>query len=154
MPNWCEGTLKVRGTKEDIKRFLIEAVNPVGFLGDEVEPKTIQEDQWEFTLKSKHHFHIKGTHRNFIESNIEFHFDTDDDIKICVIENFKAAWGIEPEPLAKLSKEYNIDFKIYAFERGKEFNLDLEIHKGDIVKYEEIEFQDYQWECISPHLGG
>lgn len=28
MPNWCEGTLKVRGTKENVKRFVLEGLPP------------------------------------------------------------------------------------------------------------------------------
>ena len=35
MPNWCEGSLKVRGTKENMTRFILEGLRPVGFLGEE-----------------------------------------------------------------------------------------------------------------------
>lgn len=34
MPNWCEGTLKVRGTKENVKKFVLEGLHPVGFMGE------------------------------------------------------------------------------------------------------------------------
>lgn len=34
MPNWCEGSLKVRGTKENMTRFILEGLRPVGFLGE------------------------------------------------------------------------------------------------------------------------
>lgn len=37
MPNWCEGNLKVRGTKENLTRFILEGLHPVGFLGEERE---------------------------------------------------------------------------------------------------------------------
>ncbi|MGR5995465.1 hypothetical protein ACT7C9_25025 [Bacillus cereus] len=57
-------------------------------------------------------------------------------------------------PLATLSKEYNVDIKIYAFEKGMEFNQDVEIHKGEIIKNVEIEFDNYMWECINPNMGG
>ncbi|MBB5146203.1 hypothetical protein HNQ35_001404 [Cerasibacillus quisquiliarum] len=35
-----------------------------------------------------------------------------------------------------------------------EFNQDIEINKGEIIKDEEIKFDDYEWECIYPNLGG
>lgn len=35
MPNWCEGSLKVRGTKENMTKFILEGLHPVGFLGEE-----------------------------------------------------------------------------------------------------------------------
>lgn len=68
--------------------------------------------------------------------------------------DFKAAWRIEVETLSEISKKYNIDFKIYAFEMGMEFNQDIEIIKGQIIKNEEITFNNYGWECIDPTMGG
>ncbi|MEW4071696.1 hypothetical protein [Bacillus cereus] len=53
-----------------------------------------------------------------------------------------------------MSKEYNVDIKIYIFGRGMEFNQDVEIYKGEIIKNVEIEFDDYMWECINPNIGG
>ena len=32
-----------------------------------------------------------------------------------------------------------------------EFNQDVEIYKGEIIKNVEIEFDDYMWECINPN---
>ena len=29
MPNWCEGTVKVRGIRADLKRFVLEALKPI-----------------------------------------------------------------------------------------------------------------------------
>lgn len=34
MPNWCEGSLKVRGTKGNMTKFILEGLHPVGFLGE------------------------------------------------------------------------------------------------------------------------
>jgi hypothetical protein len=156
MPNWCEGVMKVRGSKEEIKKFLLEGLNPIGggLFGQVPVEKEEKEDEWEFSLKSKHGFHVKGTHRNFIETNIDFYFESEDEIKVCVIDGFKAAWGIDAAPLAQLSKDYNVDLRIYAFERGMEFNQEIEIHKGEIIKDIEIKFGDYDWECINPRIGG
>lgn len=35
-----------------------------------------------------------------------------------------------------------------------EFNQDVEIYKGEIIKNVEIEFDDYMWEFINPNMGG
>lgn len=35
MPNWCEGSLKVRGTKRNMTKFILEGLHPVRFLGEE-----------------------------------------------------------------------------------------------------------------------
>ena len=40
MPNWCAGTLRVRGTKENMTKFILEGLHPVGFLGEE-HPKLL-----------------------------------------------------------------------------------------------------------------
>ena len=43
---------------------------------------------------------------------------------------------------------------IHAFERGMQFNQIIEIIDGKITKDEEVEFDDYDWDCICPNLGG
>ncbi|MDF2854256.1 MAG: hypothetical protein K0Q87_107 [Neobacillus sp.] len=165
MPNWCEGNLKVRGSKENIRRFLLEAFTPIHpmiiqALRPDLKAPDVNliEDEWSMRIESTGNdgFHVKGTRRNFIESSsIEWEIrDEDAETHVLVIEDYKAAWGIDANPLAELSKEYGIDLKIYAFERGMEFNQDIEIHKGTIIKNDEIQFKDYQWECIQPNLGG
>ncbi|MCK1996826.1 hypothetical protein MPH47_06220 [Psychrobacillus psychrodurans] len=156
MPNWCVGVLKVRGTKEEVKKFLLEGLSPLGggLFGDEPVEAEIQEDEWELNIRAKHGFHIEGSRRNFIENNIDFYFDTDSDIKVCTISGYKAAWGLDTGALVDLSTKYQVDLKIYAFERGMEYNHDFEVRKGVIEKNFEIKFDDYEWECIDPTIGG
>lgn len=161
MPNWIKGDLKVRGTKENVRKFLLEGLEPIprGFLNREpVETELICDDEFEFTIKSETGiFYIKNTRRNFIEQDIiETYINEweDNEERVLVLEDYKSAWGIQTEALAQISKRYNIDFKILGFEQGMEFNQDIEVVKGRIVRNEEIKFNDYQWECIRPHIGG
>ena len=56
--------------------------------------------------------------------------------------------------MTKEQSEVIKDIKIYAFEAGMEFNQDIEIIKGKIIKDKEIKFENYQWECIEPNIGG
>ncbi|GED35010.1 hypothetical protein P9G84_31875 [Brevibacillus centrosporus] len=149
MPNWCNGALKVRGEKEDVLRFLKEGLKPVGYLGETKQPE-IEEDECSITIKSDlHALHINGTRRCFVERTvIEWWYD-----QILVLD-VECAWAVDVEGLAKVSEKYNLDFKIYAFEKGMEFNQDIEIHRGKVIKDDEIQFHDYEWECIDPRIGG
>lgn len=99
--------------------------------------------------------YIKNTSRFFLNPDFEYidTYNIDEEEQIIVI-NFKAAWSIKAEKLSEISKKYNIDFKIYAFEMGAQFNQDIEIIKGKIIKNENITFIDYAWECIDPIMGG
>ncbi|MCY9527024.1 hypothetical protein M5W68_18405 [Paenibacillus larvae] len=153
MPNWCVGTLKVRGDKENIRNFLRGAfVCPVSMFS--TEKPTIEEQEGLISVTAPglcHHFYIKGSRRNFINSNsIEWYTDE----QILLIPEYEAAWGIDTDVLTDLSVKYQIDIKIYAFEKGMQFNHDFEVHKGKIIKNKEITFDCYDWECVCPELGG
>lgn len=154
MPNWICGDLKVRGTKENIKKFLIEGLISTG---SKIRPEIIRDDTWKFSIRANtDSFYIKDTRRSFIEKE-EIHTyinDWEDDEERVIVLEYKSAWGIDVVGLVNLSKEFNIDFKILGFELGMEFNQDVEIIKGEVIKNEEITFDDYEWECIRPHIGG
>ena len=154
MANWICGDLKVRGTKENIKKFLIEGLISTG---SKIRPEIIRDDTWKFSIRSNtDSFYIKDTRRSFIEKE-EIHTyinDWEDDEERVIVLEYKSAWGIDVVGLVNLSKEFNIDFKILGFELGMEFNQDVEIIKGEVIKNEEITFDDYEWQCIRPHIGG
>ena len=156
MANWCNGTLKVRGSKEEVKNFLLGALEPnaQGLFNSIPVEKEIEEDDWSFAISAKRGFYVKGSRRNGVGSNIEFYFEDEKEEYVCVIDDYEAAWDIDVRALVRNSKEYNVDLKIYAFERGMEFNRDIEIHKGEVIKDDTITFNDYDWECIDPRIGG
>lgn len=117
MPNWCRGTLKVRGTKENLMKFILEGLHPVSFLGDIKEP--LKPDYYgNITCESD--CRIKGIYRGFI-INLDVYMGEIEDVDIICFETI-FAWGIEAEQLLDVCKKYNVDMKIYAFERGMEFN--------------------------------
>lgn len=64
------------------------------------------------------------------------------------------AWDVSAKELSLISKQYELDFRLYAFEAGMEFNRDIEIIHGEIKKDYEITFDDYKWECVCPNVGG
>jgi hypothetical protein len=168
MPNWCEGTLKVRGKKSDITRWIRENVvaYSYGWLRDDgghlhpqttINPKAVtvqyddpESDEIYVTVTTD--AHITGTRRNFVLED-EYWASEHHGIMVLVL-NFKAAWGIESEPYVKMSQEYHVDFRLYGFEKGMEFNQEIIIEDGQLIRDVEITFDDYQWECIDPRLGG
>ena len=124
MPNWCEGTLKVRGTKADIKRWAKEALQPNGasstpqenilkWNDDEMEA-VVQELAW-----------IKDSYRGFVEENSEISFwgyeDVNEDEEVIVSVDAMFAWAVDAEKLAFSSEEFGVDYYFYGFERGMEF---------------------------------
>lgn len=149
MPNWCEGTLKVRGKTKDLKKFVLEGLRPVNFFGEYQEK--LQFDGCMIT--SKIDCHIENTRRGFVE-HLEVWFDEEDDEIDIICLDTRFAWGIDASQLLETCKKYNVDMKIYAFEQGMEFNQNIEIVNGAVIKDEEIQFGDYRWECICPNMGG
>ena len=132
MPNWCEGTLKVRGTKENVIKFVLEGLQPVGFLGENRGKLTLNKYG---DIQSDETCWIENTRRGFVDRPDVYLSDNDDDDEIIIITlDARFAWGIVATELQKTCIKYNIDMKIYAFERGMEFNQDIEIVEGNIIK--------------------
>lgn len=154
MPNWIEGTLKLRGLQEKIERFFREGLEPSGwaFFSDK-EPKTIDDfvkynaDLNEFIFTNEPH--IKGTRRAFIQDCNTY---TDEGYIVCV--PIKQAWGFDAEEFSKISKQFDIDIRLYGFEMGMEFCQEIEIIKGEITIDNEISYDDWMWECPMPLMGG
>lgn len=98
--------------------------------------------------------YIKGTHRNFIGcESFEVYGDNEDGITVC-IDDFEAAWAVDSKPYLEKARKYGIDIRIVGFERGMQFMQDIEIVDGEIVKDEEIKFNNWDWECPMPNMGG
>ena len=164
MPNWCEGSLKVRGTTQDLRNFLVNVLEPVNFLGGKKEPLKVYLDDRGTELTVKTHdgnpdlrntsLWIRGTRRLFCEPQyIELYVDDDKTPAVLVLP-FRAAWCVDPEPLCRLSKEFNVDIRVFGVESGMQFCQDIEILGGEINKNEEIKYDDWDWECPFPQIGG
>lgn len=156
MPNWCEGTLKVRGTIKDLKNFVLNGLIPVNPLGTTKEPLSLDgEDETSLYISSvPDTLYIKGTHRAFCEPGyIEACSDEPNDKTILTMP-FKQSWKILSDNLLEVCKEFNVDMKIQGFERGMEFSQIVEIVNGEIVQDEEIKYDDWEWDCPCPDMGG
>jgi hypothetical protein len=149
MPNWCVGTLKVRGEKSNLEKFVLEGLQPVGFMGEAKEP--LKQNEWG-DIHTKGTCWIEGTRRGFVRGLYVYLSEMEDDGIIALDAEF--AWCVDVEGLQKLCQKYNVDIRMYAFERGMQFNQEVEIIDGEITMNNEITFDDYEWECPCSSLGG
>nr|DAK81816.1 MAG TPA: Ferredoxin-like domain in Api92-like protein [Bacteriophage sp.] len=162
MPNWCEGMLKIRGRQENVFNILADNLQvwktiivkePNFDMREELDREAIRINREDGTICVNKTAYIKDTHRNFIEPN-EINVWASKDGNSCVAVEFKAAWDVVSEPYVKLSKAYNVDIKIEAFEKGMEFSRYILIESGELKEDKEITYDDYVWDCVMPNLGG
>ena len=155
MPNWIEGTLKLRGKSENLKRFFTEFVEASTFCDRErpgscVETNFDEKKYW-CQVDIHNEPHIKGTHRAFLgEDDCAYWENTYNTIVLYV----KQAWDFVAEEFAIISKECGIDIRLYGFECGLEFCREIEIINGEITINNTIKYADWNWECPMPNLGG
>lgn len=170
MPNWCEGNLRLRGTGAAIKEFLKNELKIVGYAGSLLNPAEcnaeVKDNGCELEINipeiaSGWHlrsFYVNNTHRNFIETKSIYAYigeeeDCEETQTVC-IDDFKAAWGIKSAPYVEKAKKYGLDIKIVGFEKGMQFAQIIEIVNGELTKDQEIKFDDWDWECLMPNMGG
>ena len=169
MPNWAEGNIRFRGKPENIMAFLENELEFVATnrksLGVEYLPVNVEWDDMGGFLVSPpdevtprndldwEHVYIRGTRRNHIE-HVEGYLNKDADNGTVVFDGFVAAWGVEPEPYVEKAKKYGIDIKIIVYESGMQFRQEIVIINGELVKDEETKYDDYDWDCDFPNMGG
>ena len=163
MANWCEGNMRLRGTKENIKKFLDnEIVYITGGFDNYVENKPEKEEtEYEYLLSlpagSYESFYIRNTYRNFFFTNqIEICWpdaEPDEEIVVC-IDDFNSAWSLKEEGWADHAKKYGIDIRMFGFERGMEFSQVMTITRYGNVETRTTKYQDWYWECPFPNMGG
>ena len=151
MPNWSKGCLKVRGKAVNVKKFILEGLRPVDLFGNEL-PKLELSDFGDVEYDKS--CWIEGATRGFVKDLYEDFSSVEDDEIFTALFDAKFAWAANAEELLASCKKYDVDMKLYAFERGGRFNQDILIVGKEIIKNNRITFEDYNWECICPTLGG
>lgn len=144
MPNWCEGTLKIRGDKQE------DVVNCLkSMLGNNFKID-VSDDGFEVLARS----HINGTRRAFIDKQSDYlNFD---DLGRCRVEliGFSQAWDINPEEYIDFATKNNVDIEIFGFECGMRFVQGVEILRDGTVENVVDEKVDYFWDVPFSSLGG
>lgn len=150
MPNWCEGTLKVRGSLGNVRRFMEEGID---WMPSKLAVED-DEDGLSFSMSGTGERWIKGTNRHFImcgEDECDYMYFYEGHT---LFLHLKAAWYVSAEDLKTVCQEYGVDMKVEAYERGMQFGQLVEIINGEITRNEDIEYDDYEWDCPCPTLGG
>ncbi len=179
MPNWCEGSLKLRGKYTDILRFFEEGVNAYKYDDSKNmkntskwSTKLIPKEEWcefeEFDgetvisnkLESAGWIYIEETKKAFIEEDYcsySIHRDKNDADCIFALP-FKQAWCIQKQDWIDIAKKYNLEIKIFGIESGTGFWCTFHVLKdGAIMEYNSQQYQDYKayiWNCPLPWMGG
>ena len=161
MPNWCSGNLKVRGKFRDIKKMLTEEFFILdGYILDRKYKDIVLKEEEDylgyFEIEvGRQGMWLKGS-RGCFNSDIlvEKDIESEEDEVSVNLGLFESAWDIPKQKLMDISDKHSLDFKIFAYERGMEFNVDFEVSKGEIIKNDEITYDDYEWECPEPNIGG
>lgn len=156
MPNWCEGTLKVRGTIKDLKNFVLNGLLPVEPIGRLKKPLSLDGESETniYIMSVSDTLYIKGTRRAFCSPDyIDVSTDEPKDKTIMTLP-FKQAWEISADNLLDVCKEFNVDMRIQGFESGMRFSQIVEIVDGEIRQDKEIKYDDWEWDCPCPDMGG
>lgn len=176
MPNWCEGTIKIRGKYENVKRFLTEGVNICKYTwnGKEYVSEAVPRDKWlsieehadlNVTTISRRYnnpdfagmVYIEGTKRAFI-TDFDINLDKDED-PVIAVASFAQAWGIRSEEFAKLAEQYEIDFRLYGIDGSMGFFEEYEILDNgktinDLGPKNWLSYSEFKWLCPFPFMGG
>ena len=168
MPNWIEGTMKLRGKMTDVKRFFDEGLDASAWFGtgrpEDLPKQRVYkgnvENGWiEYEFHDEPH--VKGTHRMFITDDYVY---MDEEDTMCCF-NIKQAWGFagddgEQANLINIADTYHLDIKLYGIECGMQFCQEVVVlhgkdgNRGRIVSNNEIKYDDWGWECPFPRMGG
>ena len=160
MPNWIEGTMKLRGEVRNIKRFFEEGLDASQW----VEPEKL-EDQVKnessdcymyFTFF--HEPHIVGTRRAFItDDSVYCDFEEpDEECVVCI--NVKQAWCFttegELDEWKAVSDNFDLDVKLFGIECGMEFTQEVICLRGHKPILNERHYENWDWDCPFPNMGG
>ena len=172
VPNWCEGSLRIRGNSEDILKFLRNTLvvyhgkidhemNPPEYVEKLIDRSLWCEEEEEMFegityhyifIKDKENPHIEGTHRGFVmDEEISFRKSE----KSCVALHYEQAWTFNSEEWVKFSKEYGLDFRLYGVDQGACFVQEIEVIHGRLTVCKNDKYgESFDWDCLTPWLGG
>lgn len=174
MPNWCEGSLKLKGKYDDILRFWQEGVNAYSYSADRNNERGIDlipKEEWYDFDKGENYLrieneippaawiYIEGTKRAFIDSSFcgfdIFKLPND---QVILVLPFKQAWSIVQTDWIDIATKYGLEIKIYAIEAGTGFWCTFHVLRdGAIIDnnfHQPEGYEDFVWNCPFPWMGG
>ena len=151
MPNWIEGTMKIRGKENDIAAFIVNAIESV------CETNDPNFDDVEFSLKD--FAYVKGSRRAFVKDGCTVFINPLSKKLQTIAIPIRQAWSFTPYEGSEsrwinLAKEYSVDIRLQGFECGIEFYQDFAVCNGKITIDEVKKYDDWLWDCPMPMMGG
>lgn len=150
MPNWIEGTMKVRGNSENLKNFIENAIEA-----------NVGKDEYgaEVQYNVPRGSYIIGSRRAFVGEQCYCYIDSSTGKNQTITIPIRQAWSFiscegDESRWVNLAKEYSVDIRLQGFERGMEFYQDFAVVNGEITIDEVKKYDDWDWECPMPRLGG
>ena len=149
MPNWIEGTMKIRGKANAIQTFIENTIENV--------VKHEYETDIEYDLKEW--AYIDTTRRAFVDESCYVYINCAIKENQTITIPIKQAWSFTPseeceQKWINFAKEYSIDIRLQGFECGLEFYQDFAVVNGEVVIDEVRQYEDWNWDCPMPRLGG
>ena len=162
MANWCEGSLRIRGKKENIENFLKNEIVYTVYENNELveKPATVEEHKNSMLITQDgkdDSFYIRGTYRNFFFTyQIEVYWpEHEEDEEIVInIDDFNVAWSFKEQGWPEHAEKYGIDFRMFGFEQGMEFSQVMTVTRDGSASIETKEYKNWLWECPFPNMGG
>lgn len=174
MPNWCEGSLKLKGKYDDILRFWEEGVNAYSYSvdrnnerGTDLVPKKewYEIEEYEESTTIVNHIspscwiYIEDTKRTFVDDSFySYTIFKDPSGKAIMAIPFRQAWTIRQQDWVNIAKKYNLEIKICAVESGVGFYCSLHILPDEIIIennfHQSDKYEDFVWNCPFPWMGG
>ena len=159
MPNWIEGTMKLRGKRENIKRFLENELEPCSKYSPYYDINNLISDESNdesLIYIFKDLLYVKDTKRFFIKPQ-DFYFDDDEGIACLEVQQ---AWSFNPsgqglDVWKKKAIKYDLDIRLYGIESTGEFSQEIIIFSDERETVDTVtSYDDFEWECPFPYMGG
>ena len=175
MPNWCEGTVGIRGKRDDVLKFLKEGFERYRYDGETHKNALVSSDIFKMDEDLSDEddviyldvddtagtwIWIKDTQRAFFDDEQNVHpiiaeKQRNGESWTCRIP-IKQAWSYHEDDWMALSSKYHLDFNLYGIECGMEFMMEVQIIDGKCTesKVTDTESGDWCWVCPFPWMGG
>lgn len=158
MPNWIEGSMRIRGKSKDVYRFLTNAFKPIS----ELEKEEINIEKYEYSdgegayISIPDYFYLDGSRRAFSRLTRDIYIEDISSEKetTCTIK-MRQAWAWFNEKFYKsLSDKYDVDIRLIGWEHGMGYKGEMLVIRGQDPLYTETKYDNWEWETECPYLGG
>lgn len=146
MPNWCEGVMKLRGSKDDILSFLEDGIE--GCFND----SSVKIDEFGEEVNILHTHWIKHSERAFIDEQTVYIPEEEDPVVLTL--KIRQAWDFAVADFVKIAKKFNLDIRLFGWERGVQFSREILIVDNNVIKDRTYKYSDWDWEVPFSDLGG